>query len=370
MQATQALIHLDNLSYNLAAIRKKIGKGCAICLPIKADAYGHGSVPIAQAALKAGVSHFAIATVQEGEALRKAGISAPLLLFSIPLPEELDSLARYDLQAFVTDSSFATELSKAAKKQGAMLTVHLKIDTGMGRIGCRVEDAAALAQGIEGLKNLKIAGCASHLSVSDSQDTDDLAYTERQLSAFHKAIGSIRKCGIQSGLLHIANSGGILLHKASHLDMVRPGILSYGYYPSEETRNLIQLKPVMELRTRVVFIKNIRKGESVSYGRIWTADRDTKIGTLPIGYADGLPRLLSNNLSVSIAGKFYPLVGRICMDQCMVDLGPHSDVQRFESVSIFGGPASGADELAQKLETISYEILCGINKRVPRVYTK
>jgi alanine racemase len=235
-------------------------------------------------------------------------------------------------------------------------------------MGTRPENAAELAAFIVSQKSLKLGGMATHLSVSDSLDPADIAYTKAQLSRFREAAESIKKAGIDPGLLHAANSGALCFHEDAYFDLIRPGIFVYGYSPAAGIPGGLEAEPVMELRSAVVFIKKVRKGEDVSYGRTWTAPEDTYIGTLPVGYADGLPRLLSNRHSVYINGRPYPQVGRICMDQCMVNLGPRTDVKRGDEAVIFGPDVETAADIAAKIGTISYEILCNINKRVPRVY--
>lgn len=372
MRATKAIIRLDRLRSNIAAIRAKVGPGVRICVPVKADAYGHGAVRVAVAAIRSGATYLAVASVQEGVELREAGIVAPILLFSLPIPEELPDIVEHRIAPLVPDAEFAQAVADAAEAVGETLPVHLKIDTGMGRIGCRPEEAADLARTIVSMKALKLEGTATHLAVGDSTDPDDVAYTAGQLSAFREAVDSIRQAGIDPGIAHAAHSGAVAMHPDSFFDMVRPGLLVYGYPPVEDRSDAVPVSPVMELDTSVVFLKRVKKGESISYGRIWTADRDTTVATLPVGYADGLPRRLSGKISALIAGKKYPIVGRICMDQCMVDLGNDSGVERWERVTIFGGDSRGcsAADLARELGTIPYEITCGINKRVPRVYVE
>jgi alanine racemase len=341
-------------------------------MPVKADAYGHGALPLSRTALDAGVRYLAVATVREGAELREGGIGAPVLLLSVPHPDELDEAVACGLELFVPDREYADLAGRAAEAAGRVLPVHLKVDTGMGRLGCRPEEAAELARHIAGRKNLRHAGTATHLAVSDSPAPADIAYTREQLRRFGEAVDSISRSGLDPGLVHAANSGAVAFHApggGACLDMVRPGILLYGYPPRGAPPFDPPVEPVMELLTAVAFIKRVRKGETVSYGRIWTAPEDRMIATLPIGYADGLSRSLSGNHAVYIRGRPYPLVGRICMDQCLADLGPDTDIGRWEPVTVFGGRAPGAAELAAALGTIPYEITCNINKRVPRVYT-
>jgi alanine racemase len=341
-----------------------------MCIAVKADAYGHGATAIARASLSAGVSFLGVAKVQEGADLRREGINAPILLFSQPLGHEIPELIKNRLIPFVSDREFVTMLDTAAAEEKLRLPVHLKRDTGMGRMGCPVQEAPALAQFIASCAGLEYAGTATHLASADSADPDDYAYTGRQIAYFNEALDGIRAAGLDPGIVHAANSGAIILHPSAWFDMVRPGILAYGYNTVEEKESALQVEPVMELRTNVVLIKQVKKGESISYGRTWVAPQDTCIAVLSVGYGDGFPRLLSNKWQVFIGGKAYPLVGRVCMDQCMADLGPapSQEARRWDEAVIFGGPAPREAVLAEKIGTIPYEITCNINKRVPRVY--
>jgi alanine racemase len=349
-----------------------------MCLPVKADAYGHGAVRIARAALEAGIAYLAVATVAEGAQLREAKIKAPILLLSIPLPEEIPEMAANGLIPLIGDEEFAAETAKAAADAGIRLPVHLKVDTGMGRVGVEPEGAANLAAFIAARPSLEYAGTATHLAVSDSAAEAETEYTKHQLACFRDAVKRIRRAGIDPGIVHAANSGAVVLHRDAWFDMVRPGIILYGYSPVSEPAIRdragapdlgIAVEPVMELVTQIVFIKKIKQGEPVSYGRTWTAPADTWIATIPVGYGDGLPRSLGGRFSVRIRDQSYPVVGRICMDQCMVNLGPETDIRRWEPVTIFGGDTISAADIAAEPGTIPYEITCGINKRVPRVYT-
>jgi alanine racemase len=314
----------------------------------------------------------AVAAVQEGALLRKADIDAPVLLLSVPLPEEFPGLIAHNLIPLVTDRELVSGLAEAAAAAGKRLPVHLKIDTGMGRVGVTADDAVELAAFINAQPSLEYAGTATHLAASDSTAEDDIRYTKEQLARFRGAVEAIRQTGVNPGIVHAANSGAVLLHEDAWFDMVRPGIMIYGYSPLAAGRDvgamMEPLEPVMELTSRIVYLKKVHQGETVSYGRTWTAPADTWIATIPVGYGDGLPRRLGGRYSVRIRGRFYPLAGRICMDQCMVNLGPETDIQRWEPVTVFGGSGYSAADIAGALDTIPYEITCNINKRVPRVY--
>jgi len=383
MQATRAIIHLDNLRKNIQGAREKIGKHPKICMPVKADAYGHGAVMVARCALEAGADYLAVALTSEGRELRAAGITSPILLLAQAMPDELPEIVSLGLIPHIGDGEFieaaaeAAAAANAAEKAGKKLTIHLKVDTGMGRLGCRVDEAAALASKIASSKFLSLGGVATHLAVSDSLNPDEIAYTKTQLSELKEAVASIEKAGIDPGIVHAANSGALVFHEDSYFDMIRPGIFLYGYSPADwlvktgqanSLDNYLSAEPLMELRSAVVSIKKMRKGDTVSYGRIWTAPEDTYVGIVPAGYADGFRRSLSNDHSMLIRGKSYPLAGRICMDQCMVNLGPEPDVKRWDEAVVFGPGFLTAADIAVKAKTIPYEITCGIGKRVPREY--
>ncbi len=367
MGATRAIIHLENLRHNLRQIRKRIGTRPAICLAVKADAYGHGATAVANAALESGVQCLAIACIEEGIELRKAGIIAPILLLGIPLPEEIPALCEFGLSALVTDYELIQAFETEAKRQKKKISVHLKIDTGMGRIGCRPEESVGLAQVISRSPWLSLGGVATHFPGSDSEER---RFTERQIEVFSSVLNEMKAAGIAYGTAHAANSGAIIAYPDSYFDMVRPGIIAYGYYPSKEQERTLDIRPVMSLETQVTFLKRVPADTPISYSMTYRTREETWIATIPVGYGDGYSRLLSNKSRVMIRGKTYPIVGRICMDQCMVDLGPRCEIQRFERVVLFGPEekAPDAETIADILGTIPYEITCSVNKRVPRIY--
>ncbi|MGP1438213.1 MAG: alanine racemase [Treponema sp.] len=371
MRPTKAIIHLDNLQHNIREVKKRLNENVKICLAVKADAYGHGAVHSSVAAIRSGVTHLAVASVQEGIELRNAGIIAPIISLSIPSLDEAKDIVLNNIQPLVVDEEYIEQLNNVAFSLNKKAGVHLKVDTGMARIGCKGDEVTRLAKKINEKGNLHLEGVATHFAVSDSKNTDDISFTEKQISIFKKAIANIQNEGIRIPLIHASNSGAVLFQK-EQFDMVRIGLLAYGYSPFDEEICEIDLKPVMELLTEVVFIKKVEKGESVSYGRTWVCPKDTYIATLPIGYADGLSRSLSSKLKVRIGSSFYPIVGRICMDQCMVDIGAEPSVKRWDEVCVFG-PSNGiknnsAKDVANYAGTICYEITSNINKRVPRVY--
>ncbi len=368
-RATRAIIHLDNLVHNLDCIRTLAGKR-KICAAVKADAYGHGAVNVSKKALEWGVDFLAVATVHEGAVLRHAGIEAPVILFSFPLEREIPDLVKYNLSPFVGSSSYLNSLNREAARQNRTIGVHLKIDTGMGRIGCLPEEAPELSLQIRECECLIQEGICTHFPVSDSTDDEDVAFTQRQIRIFRDAVEAVQASGIDPGIVHAANSGAIIAWPEAHFDMVRPGICLYGYYPDSRMEKRLCFKPAMEFVSAVSFLKKVEKGTSISYGRTWYAPQDTWIATISAGYGDGYNRLLSSKGRVVIRGVSYPVAGRICMDQFMVDLGPETDVKLYDRAVLFGPelPAMNAEGMAELTGSIPYEITCNINKRVPREY--
>jgi alanine racemase len=311
-----------------------------------------------------------VARVREGEILREAGITAPIVLLSPALPEDFTRLAKAQIEPAMADPETLGLLAEAAHDAGLTIGVYLKVDTGMGRVGCRPEDALSVARFICGAPALRLSGLITHFPVSDSLKRADVDFTRRQIDTYSKVVRTLREAGIDPGIVSAANSGAILNYPEARFDMVRPGILCYGYYPSAEAKAQLAVKPVMELRAKVMAIKEVEAGTSISYGRTWKAKRKTRIATLAVGYGDGLPRSLSNKSWVTIGGNRFPLVGRICMDQCMADIGDHLEILRYDSAVLFGPEANqpNAGGIAAELGTISYEITTGINARVPRIY--
>ncbi|MBB6482438.1 alanine racemase [Spirochaeta isovalerica] len=370
-RATRARIYLKNIDHNLDCIRKLIGPERKICTAVKADAYGHGAVEVSKRALEWGVDFLAVATVSEAIILREAGIEAPIILFSIAMDREIEQIVSYNLTPFVADPVYTNRIHEEAVRQKKTINVHLKIDTGMGRIGVQPDEAVDLAGTIVRSAGMRLEGVCTHFPVSDSPEREDIDFTREQIRIFNQAVESIRKRGIDPGIVHAANSGAIIAHPDAHFDMVRPGICLYGYYPDQRMdKSPADFKPVMELISRPAFIKKVKRGTSISYGRTWKAPADTWIASLPAGYADGYNRLLSSKAEVSIGGKRFPVAGRVCMDQFMIDLGPETDITVNVEVILFG-PGQGSPDAAEiggMTGTIPYEVTCAINKRVPRDY--
>lgn len=374
MRATRATIDLVQLRGNIEAIQETVRrqKGVTkknqaprICLTIKSSAYGHGAIPVARAALQAGINQFGVATVAEGVELREAGVTAPILLLCPPVQEEASEIVRANLITFCGEPTVGQDLARAATAQRRVIDVHLEIDTGMGRNGCQPADAATLAMALRRHQSLHLTGVCTHFSLADDVDTTT---TQEQLSIFNKAVAEIPN---HNGLVrHAANSGAVATYPAAHLDLVRPGLIAYGYNPVKLRRSTISVKPIMRLSTRIVFLKKVPAGTSISYGRTFRTKRATFIATLPIGYGDGYQRTFSNRSQVLIRGRRYPVVGSICMDQCLVDLGPEHNVELYDEAVLFGPDTAGPDaaELATIAGTVTHEITSCIATRVPRIY--
>ena len=378
-RCTKAVLYQDNLRYNLKNIKKYIGNNVKMCVAVKADAYGHNAVLTAKIAQECSVEYLAVATVEEGIELRNNGITAKILLLSLCTNEEMTDLIKNKIIPLVYSFEHIGMLKKACTTlQQQKYPVFLAIDTGMGRIGCLPKDAGKEASFIEENEILKLEGMCTHFSVSDSQKKENIEYTEKQFEAFKLAIGNVKKSGINPGVCSCANSAALLCNPKMHLDMVRPGIITYGYYPDKDVKEFINsrnidfdIKPVLAFETKVASIRHFNQGKSISYGREWICDDDTDIAVLPVGYADGLLRRFSPGLYVTINGENYPIRGRICMDQCMVDIGKNNDkVKLWDKAIIFGPEESGAlntaDTLAEIGNTISYEVLTSLSKRVKR----
>lgn len=366
-----AEINLDNLAHNIKEI-KRVTKAKEIIGVVKADAYGHGALDIAPTLLDNGVTRLAVAVLNEAVELRRGGIQCPIMILGYTPPNLLDLLIKYDIEQTVYSYDLAKEISDKAIEGSKIAKIHIAFDSGMGRIGFlpREEDISEIER-ISKLPNIKIEGIYSHFSTADEKDKN---YTYEQLKKFNWFYNILQERGIQINIRHIANSAAIIDMPETHFEAVRPGVILYGYYPSEEVdKTKVYLKPVMSLKTNIVHLKKVPIGEYISYGRKFKTERESTIGTLPVGYADGYTRSLGEEAKVIINGKLVPVVGRICMDQCMVDLTNVPDVNLGDEVILMGEDSESkmtADELASILGTINYEVLCMISRRVPRVYVK
>mgnify|MGYP000980250916 CR=1 FL=1 len=362
-----ATTRLDHLRANLDAVRARVG-GRAVLAAVKADAYGHGAIEVSRMIERTGAADWlGVATVGEGLELRAAGITLPVLKLSVARGEEVAAAVAAGLTLCVVDEDSILEAGAAATALGTTASVHLKVDTGMRRIGCEPELAPSLAQRVDATPGVRLEGLFSHLPISDSPRGEE--FTRGQVALFARTAREVEAARGPVPLKHLANSGAVLGHPDTWFDLVRPGIMIYGAYPDPEAARTVPLLPALEWRTRVSFVKRVPAGETVGYGRTWTAPRDTWIATVPVGYGDGYSRLLSNRGRMLVRGRSYPIAGRVCMDQTMIDLGPDTDVTVGDEVVLVG--RSGTDEIttseiAGLMGTIPYEVTCLITRRVGR----
>ncbi|MCR5649261.1 MAG: alanine racemase [Oscillospiraceae bacterium] len=361
-----AEISLDSFEHNYRSIRARLPEGCRFLGVVKANAYGHGAVKVARRLEKAGADYLAVAYIEEAIEIREAGVGIPVLILGRTPPQYARDVIEYGLTQAVADLETAREYSLAAEEEGRRMLCHIKLDSGMGRLGFRTSrDGEAICEAAS-LKGLDVEGAFTHFAVSDE---DDEEFTRYQFASFTAAADIIEKaCGKPLEIRHCTNSGAMIKYPWTYCGMVRPGILLYGYYPCAETGG-IDVRPCMCLKTRVVQVREMKKGETVSYGRNWSAPRDSVIAVLSAGYADGLPRAASGKAEVLIRGKRAPLVGNICMDMVMADVTGIQGCAPGDEVTVFGGDFTGSlDRLAEAAGTITYELLCGVSERVPRIY--
>lgn len=359
-------IDLENLLFNLNHIKETVGDSAKIMGVVKADAYGHG-VDAVELLQDEGLEYLAVAFLDEGIALRQKGIDrCEILILGSTEPDMIPDLVEWDITPTVYQMAFAKKLSDYCVENDCVQKVHIKVDTGMGRIGLPWENAAETIAAMHKLPGIRIEGIFTHFATADETDK---TFTHTQLRRYAQVVKALEDKGIHIPLKHVENSAAIVDFDKTVFNMVRPGIILYGYYPSDAVnKEKLPLKPVMQFKTRIEHIKTIHAGDSVSYGRKYVAAEDRVIATLPVGYADGYTRMLSGKgAEVWINGQRAPVVGNICMDQCMVDITGLKDVSLYDEVELFGTHIH-LEELAEKLGTIHYELLCMINKRVPRIY--
>ncbi|WP_027407250.1 alanine racemase [Anaerovibrio sp. RM50] len=360
-----AEVNLGALESNIKNIKSCIKNNAKWCAVVKADGYGHGALAVARKCVEMGASYLAVAAISEAIVLRKGGFTTPILILGPTPIEAAGTIVDYDITQAVFTLEEAQALSHEAKMRHKVAKVHLKVDTGMHRIGIKPEQAGEMARAITELPGLELEGMFSHFALADAEDK---TYAYKQLEQFKLAIANVEKAGFSIPLKHLANSAAILEMPEAHFDMVRAGIILYGLWPSPEVKRNIDLKPLMKLCAKVAFIKELEPGESVSYGCTWRAERKSIIGTLPIGYADGYTRMFSGKAQVDYNGQRAPVVGRICMDQCMVDLTDTNNIKEGDTVVLYGSQDLTIDEAADWLGTINYELPCMLSPRVPRIY--
>jgi alanine racemase len=364
---TWAEINLGNLTHNVKAFRQHIPQPTRLMAVVKADGYGHGDAEVARAALAAGADWLAVALVEEGIRLRQAGLAAPILILGYLPPESLSAVIQYRLTPAITDISTLLLMEDEARRQRRKVGIHLKVDTGMGRLGPRDTGGLDLAKRTLTSSHLELEGVFTHFATADDEDK---GYTNAQLDKFKRLVETIKKEKPQV-IAHCANSAAAIEIPQAYFDMVRIGISLYGLYPSGQVKKLIPLKPVMSLHTSIAFVKEVPAGTAISYGRTFVTSCPSRIATLPLGYADGLFRTLSGKAEFLIQGRRVPQVGRICMDYTMADITDLPEAEVGEPVVVFGNQGQehiSADDLALLTGTISYEILCAVSARVPRYY--
>lgn len=366
-----AEIDLAAFRHNMNAVKSLVNGKSRIIAVVKGDAYGHGAEVIAPEALKCGAEYLAVARLNEAVSLRGSGIDAPILLFGQSLPVYADEYIKYNLTVSVHSFEAAEALSKEAVKSGSLIPVHVKTDTGMGRLGITEEASVAsdLIRRIGDLPGVRVNGVYSHFANADCADK---SHAEMQLHRFLEIKDKVLSCISEAPLFHIANSAAVMELPESHLDMVRPGIMLYGLYPSPEMdRGKTALKPVMSLKSQINQIKHVGPGFTVSYGSTYVTGNESVIATVPAGYADGYSRLLSSRGEMLVNGKRAPIIGRVCMDLTMLDVSRIPSASEGDEVVLFGSQGEeflGADEIADITGTISYEVVSAITSRVPRVY--
>ena len=376
LRRSWAVVDLDCIDYNIRSIKAKLRPGCMIMGVVKADAYGHGDKYIADELVRLGVNWFAVSNLNEAMSLRTQGIYHPILILGTTPPNKAKELCEYNITQAVFSLEYARKLQQQAQHAGVTVACHIKVDTGMGRIGFEAEQD--LRQAVEEIAevcqfpNLRCDGIFTHFSSADEYNEESIAYTRRQYELFMQTCDELQRLGVHFAIRHCCNSGGIVNYPEYHLDMVRAGILIYGLVPDKACEDKIDLKPAMQLHSVISMIKEVKAGAKLSYGRTFTADHDMRIATVPIGYADGLDRHLGCGAwSMRVKGRPAPIVGRVCMDSCMIDVTDIDGVAEGDEAVVFSPAAGNTPEaMAEVLGTIPYEILTSVAGRVKRIYLK
>jgi alanine racemase len=360
-------VDLRALEFNYRQIKRRIPEGVKILAVVKADAYGHGAIPVSLRLEKSGVDYLGVAIPEEGVELRKGGVNAPILVLGGVFGSEVAQIFRFRLTPVIFRRDSLKILSREADRRGRKLKVHLKVDTGMGRLGVPLNLWPDFLKEVKRFSRIEVEGILSHFSMMDEEED----FTHGQWRAFQGALATAQELGISSRYLHMASSATLTAFPTYCAGLVRPGIMLYGSYPSPAFQSLVPLKPVMTLKTRVHFLKRVPAGTRISYGGTFTAKRESLVATLPIGYADGYSRNLSNQGEVLIRGKRAPVVGKVCMDFIMVDVTDIPRVSVGDEVVLMGRQGREritTEEIAEKINSVSYDVLCSIGKRVPRIY--
>jgi alanine racemase len=367
-QATRAVVDLSAIVHNLGLVRKLVGPKVKICAAVKADAYGHGIVKVSRIVQAAGAEWLGVGSTWEGKRLREAGIEGPILVLGPTPPRESPLIVAQGLSQVITFRELAEALSREAQRRGREVGIHLKVDSGMGRLGIKPEEALEFCENLRKLPGLRFEGLMTHFALAHSKEK---SFTLKQLEAFQEISQVLEARGFHFSFRHAANSAAIIDLPEAHLDMVRPGIMIYGHFPFSEISSHLPLRPALTFRTEIGHLKSLQPGESVSYGRSFIASRETQVAILPVGYADGYDRRLSNRAQVLVQGRPAPVIGIICMDMTAVDVTDIPGAKVGDEVILLGRQGKEgilAEQIATWLDTISYEVLTRIGSRVERVY--
>ncbi len=374
LKRTWADISLDDLEYNYHSIRSRLPSGTRFLGVMKADAYGHGAVPVSRALADLGAEYLAVSNLEEAVQLRRGEIRLPILILGYTPPEYAENMIYLDITQEVHSLDYAKELDASLAGTNYILNVHLKLDTGMTRIGFFAYDNERTLDELKqvaALPHLRIEGVFMHFCVADSTAEEDVTFTRLQFRRFTDMLSAMEGIGIRPEIRHCCNSGATILYPEYALDMVRPGIITYGNAPSAELEGAISLRPMMSLHSMIAQVRTVPAGTDISYGRLYRTKEATRVAVLPIGYADGLSRLLTGKASFYLHGAMVPVIGRICMDMCMLDVSAVPDAKPGDIVTIFGYDEDGTlvpcERLASAQGTINYELLCQISKRIPRI---
>jgi len=362
-------IDLDAVATNTGLLKSLVGDKTQIMAVVKANAYGHGAVEVSRVVLKNGATRLAVATLEEGAELREAKINAPILVLGVSTQDDLEALICYNLIAGIGELEVAKRLSEIAKKYKKSAKIHINIDTGMARLGVRAQEALKVIREIKKLPQITVEGIFTHFASSGEEDKTS---TYQQFEQYRQVIDGLKKEGIHVPLRHVADSATLLDLPSLHLDMVRPGIAIYGAYPSNSVKNRVGLQPVSSFKTKIISLRNLPPGAKVSYGGTYVTTKLTRVATLPVGYADGYSRVMSNQGQVLIRGRRAPIIGRVCMDHCMVDVTHLPEVEVGDEVILWGKQGKeyiSLEEIARKMGTIVYEVVPLVDRRrIPRIF--
>jgi len=359
-------IDIDAIVENVRSIRCFLDSNVMIMGVLKANAYGHDAPEIAPLLIQNGVSYLGVARLAEAIELRKSNVGAPIFILGLTIKEDMEALLSYNITSAVCDIGDVVFLSKLAVKNNKIAKVHIKVDTGLGRIGVSTENVLPFIRKVKDMRNIQIEGIFTHFAVADEEDK---SYTEEQFEKFNSVLETLESAGIRIPLKHVANTAAVLDLPHMSLDMVRIGILLFGLYPSTEVKKTIEVKSALKFKSRIIYLKQVPAGRSISYGRTYTTTADTLVATLPVGYADGYSRLLSNSAAVMVKGRKAPVIGRVCMDQTMIDVTHIPGIEVGDEVTLWGGQE--IYESAERMHTIVNEVVCMADKkRVPKLFIR